>query len=144
MAKPSTTVLVNHNIRPFTIKVNNPNVTILIGSVNSITTGLIMALIIPRVIDPKIAPNKVTSKPLITYAARIIPAILRNHLSNHPLDISGLLLNVSLPKNTTLLLLFISYYKLKRDTIKRSDHKQKQVNFPGNKLLTLPQPGFSI
>jgi hypothetical protein len=51
------------SIKPLMIKVNKPSDKMLKGNVSISSNGLMIALIIPRNIEPTIAPHIVNSKP---------------------------------------------------------------------------------
>lgn len=75
---------VSHSIKPFITNVNKPRVSIVNGSVSINNIGRIKALIIPKKIDPTIAPQKVTSKPEIRAAVKIIAQIFKIHRKTQP------------------------------------------------------------
>lgn len=86
-SKPLTVTAVSQNIKPFMTSVNKPSVNTFKGSVNRTRTGRIMAFTIPRKIEPTIAPQMVSSNPVINCAVMSIAMIYNNHLSSQPFKI---------------------------------------------------------
>jgi hypothetical protein len=63
MWKPGTVYAVSQSMNPLITRVNKPRVMIFSGRVRMIKMGRITAFTIPKMIEPKTAPIKLSSNP---------------------------------------------------------------------------------
>jgi hypothetical protein len=84
ISKPLIVTEVSHNINPLITKVKSPSDTMFNGRVTRSRIGLIMALMIPRNIDPIIIPHKVGSNPGSKIAVKMIAKIFNSQRTTQP------------------------------------------------------------